>query len=413
MKVVSRCCLALLALAACGGEGVALEVSPGLTGATRVELFVMDQPCDDCAQGVYAPRVALAPALFPGDVYVRTHPAPFAADVRADGRAHFELQPGTLHTVSLIAAVGYANDTVVGVQRIAQTFDTQDEPVRLQTTLEAPVATTLAETPEREGLRVQVSRGADGSGCLALDRWASEGASVVEEGTRVFSVPAEDRSCGVRPDGCEVVTSTQCVASDGERCLVGTQISCADANGVVTTQPCDATTASPEVCVPQRLCAGAGCTGSNDPACVITQLGISPSITCRLPTRINGGAVEVCDSRGSVAPFGVMLNPPCDASFREIDNGALQPEALFIEGEGSRVALDETGCSPVFAATPGNFRGGSFRPAVLATQHPAGRAALIPIRFSLGMPAGNQCVPGLLISCTVEAGDPSLSRCQP
>jgi hypothetical protein len=180
--------LAIVA-AACGGDGVHVEIRIGETpGVTRVDLWLTDkspctagaQPCDQIV--LPAELTGNARVVVEGELYVVDDPTPFRSDVGDDGSAWFYLQPDR-GKVRLAVAVGRGEGgEPLGTVILLQPLDTDAGRQHVRADLRA-VTTEI------------------GSGQVAAAVWPSRDdapyhcVAVAVDDREVAIVPASDPDC--------------------------------------------------------------------------------------------------------------------------------------------------------------------------------------------------------------------------
>ena len=307
----------ILAFAACNG-GVVIEVRTSATApADTVELFFVEDPVPEpgLVEAIQPPAVG---APITGAVYRRDQPARFIADVGADGRAVFQIEPGDVSgRVPRMIAVGTTGGEPTSAAFVTTPIEatgTRQYYVDLEA---ADGALELSPSDASASPHVKVWPAAtSGSACLAY-----ENGSLVN-----FIVPADDADCDSVLDGSEpamcVYIAGQTDAGTATPPEVATCIGAVDdlpgtcALGLPNRcDPLDSSATSPachggELCVPSGFCsANNRCIGLTTPGdlgkCLAAgvlgapqSLSVIPGITCTVPVRRNSNdpaaPLEVC-----------------------------------------------------------------------------------------------------------------------
>lgn len=340
----------IVLLAACGADGVSIEVHRGSTQAERVELYLVEDHCVTDGERCIQLKTPSARSRLDGDVFARENATTFAAPVGGDGVAYFTIQPGTSDVVPRAIAVGFSGDTIVGAVLMPDTFYATDTQRRI-VTLDAVVENVVSGQPASDGLRAETWYQPEGGGsCLAFEK--TKGGEVHRE----FIVPASDPDCDdfVAPLECDALwPSFSMIGTDA-----GAQFTCvADVsagNGMKACQlgnsgctdgieRADCTPTKPandphRYCVPSTVCADAplGCNGGAQ-SCAFTKLrrpdgGTLLGMTrvhCTVPvTPFNAASNAVCSNVATVlqAPFLPPATPACTGvSFAPVTDAGFGP----------------------------------------------------------------------------------------
>ncbi len=329
-------CVVSVVLAACSGDGVSIEVHADLTGAKRVELYVVDGLCTtDAAQLTPCPQLKTpsASGYLDGEVYTREDGHVFAAPVESDGIAYFTIRSnGDKTRVPLAIAVGFdGDDRRVGAVLLPFEVYTTDY-MRVRVTLETVIEDQVTGRAQTDGLRAETwYEDSTGIGCLALES-THDGRT-----DRKFIVPADDLDCDgwVGPDECDSIwphhgpddddvaltftcVDEESVSNGSKRCLLG-DAPCIDGEGAPECTP--VRTNGNEWCVPSALCDPI-CKGSSNPQCLygalkrptLPPLAHPAYVHCSVPIEMEGESYAVCRGGVSVDIVAPWVTPMAPAT---------------------------------------------------------------------------------------------------
>lgn len=326
LVLMQRGLVVMCLVAACGGQGVDLEVTSEVA-IDRVELFVANDHCykedgslcDGVAWQTLQPRP-------PGDVYVMKGDENLVATTTFDGaRAVMHLEAtAEFREPKYLAIVGFAGETAVSYALMvspripANTAETWR--IELKSAGPATDAFTIPPAPGERYERVHAWKrerveNADAlSRCLALQFW--------NETTRLweglFIVPDSDPDCDGRLVECDPLHAnfnvgggpTTCVTPVTDQlsapCVIGAA-QCED--GVSAAAKCFSSTTNLQ-CVPQQLCHD--CAG--DPglvACATLELKGDPDVS-RVECTFNGNDAGTTCGQGAQGSYTQITLPvPC------------------------------------------------------------------------------------------------------
>src|ERR1043165_2329734 len=315
---------AIAFVAACGGQGVDIEVLPDTKQFDAVELWVSygvcktpdGNPCD----GIGWPNAQLRPS---GDVYtVGEYPSAddpsghvidekaFRIDSRyiVDGVGHMHLDtvPGS-ETPYVIAVVGFQGTKAVGAKILSPIEIPTDDQVHWRVDLhDVGDVTADTSTDPGDGLKYNAlvwardSAPTDYAGCLAYQKWTGT------EWETLYFVPKNDPDCDGQPPDCipywymAPVGSARCVDYSQNLagvCMVGTQTCMTETD----LESCKLQSA-PSVCVGSAVCAA--CKDADDlGSCILSQI---PSNATLSDTPV---PMSACAMIGFDAPCSNSSNP--------------------------------------------------------------------------------------------------------
>ncbi|MFN0247339.1 MAG: hypothetical protein ACKV2T_10665 [Kofleriaceae bacterium] len=340
----------VIAVGACDGDGVSLEVDRGETAATRVELYVVDGLCTTDAGGEQpCPQLKTPAAMtyLDGEVYTRKDARAFAADVESDGIAYFTIRSnGDKTRVPLAAAVGFDDDGALVAAALLEFEVYTTDYMRVQLVLEPIVEDRVTGRPSSDGLRVETwyddPTVPDRIGCLAFERTKDATTD------RKFIVPADDLDCdGWLPDQgeCDAIwphhglddqappgqpftcAAQEAAAADLTQCLLGDSL-CIDGEGPVECKPVTFDNGERR-CVPSAVCDRV-CNPNNNYGCILgalrnpMQFGANhPSfVRCTIPVWQDANMLAVCS--GDVdAVLATTWNVPIATTCSELSIGAV------------------------------------------------------------------------------------------
>jgi hypothetical protein len=323
VRALSVTLVFLVAVGACDGDGISIEVIRGETTATRVELYVVDGYCTtDTAGENPCPQLKTpaAATYLDGEVYTRKDARAFAAAIESDGTAYFTIRANGDHTrIPLAVAVGFDDDGTRVAAAMLEFEVYTTEYMRVQLVLEPIVEDRVTGRPSSDGVRVETwyedPDAVDRIGCLAFERTKDATTD------RKFIVPADDLDCdGWLPEQgeCDAIwphhgpddnpmsgQPFSCVAEDStgsstKRCLLGDSL-CIDGEGPVE---CDAITLENNArwCVPSAVCDPL-CNPNNNYGCILgalkhpMQFGVNhrPAYAhCKIPVREAVDTLALC-----------------------------------------------------------------------------------------------------------------------
>lgn len=343
------CVAFVLALVACSGDGVSIEVRRGNTIAERVELYVVDGHCTtDDARTHPCPQLKTPSArgYLDGEVYTRDDARTLDATIESDGAAYFTIKANGDETrIPLAVAVGFdGDDKRVGAVLMPFEFYTTDNKRHI-VTLETIVEDKVTGTPPSDGLRAETwyQEPSLGGGCLALEH-TKDG-----ESDRKFIVPADDLDCDgwIEPQECDALWPNRgpdddtslpftCVVREssggsGNRCLLG-GAPCIDGEGPAECRPVERLSSS--WCVPSALCDPL-CGSSGNPQCLYGALKHPQApplkhptyVRCKVPVREVSAAYTVCLGNRS-ASFDVPWAIPATTSCSQLSLGRVHATDL-------------------------------------------------------------------------------------
>jgi hypothetical protein len=293
-----RAALALIALAACGGDepGMRLEILAGKTGAVSIELYLGTRPCEGC-DGKIAPKNV--GEKLAGEVWYLDGSAaagtPATAATLEDGRYVYDLRtpdPDKDARLAHVLVVGYdGQGRVVGVGTLtdAPLYHAATEWYRL--TLGPATDAPSSDEVLPEGERVYVWDRFDKTlaSCVGYETAADDGVK------RLWFVPEDDTDCDAIDLDCDLyayhavgkvdIADASCLTeaysvpnTSGKTCLLGGP-ACIDGAGRMPT--CGPVT--PSHCLPDAICANATC-AVDLPLCLRdAQVGAVPRIRCDIP----------------------------------------------------------------------------------------------------------------------------------
>jgi hypothetical protein len=293
--------LPVLAMAAaCGGDGIHIEIRPGeAADVTRVELYLTDKtecsiPNTDLrCNGLVFPANGQREVAFEGDIYQVDDPTPFRADM-VEGSAWFYLAPDS-GEVKLSVAIGFDGDRVVGTRILTQKMDTSEGLQYFRADLRA-----VGMFDQGEVSATVWPEGDVPYHCVAA----------VEGNERVAIVPAKDPDCDFvdparecRPTvhlanspPSQVLEELTCatdgvVTGLGDFCLLG-DTACNEADPmpvscVPTTMP---------ICVPDKVCKDPICARLDDECLASFADPNGTHLQCTFPMSSQAGVISSCSS---------------------------------------------------------------------------------------------------------------------
>ena len=435
----------LALLAACGGEGITVEVSVGDTGATAVSVFVAAGPCVPSSTGDQAcdeMSTRSSQAYLAGHIYTRDEGTYEAVPAR-DGRVTLEVRPrGNDRHLLLGYVVGFDTaGTVVGGAFLGTDVDVTGL-ARLQVTLDPIRLPGLSGQADGALHRAEVWRSPAGEQCLAFEAW--DGESTLRY--RNFIVPAGDLDCDAKPTGMEcdqlwpdepdgTTSMVSCITThprpDGEECVLATRACVSGAQ----PQACSAADQPPHLCYPSAVCDPVtGCLDDDAEACRAHALatsiiaGTTLGVTCTLNVQAEMGSANVlCNqllpARSQVDNLsGLQLQgTTCvdAAAIAGLTEATVGPwgdaaDVFGVSGEAAgALALDSgSACqlTVAFTGDPGPVgQNTTFLTKVpLSNQH----EVLVPVVLRKAKHTPAECTGLLNLSCAVTGPpDPSLAAC--
>lgn len=322
--------LVALVCAACGGQGVDLEVDADVA-FDRVELFVTYDVCHDseCDQGIGWPNQS---SRAPGTVYVLSDDEKLIATTKLVGSAavlHLEAAAGFEDTRAIAIAAYKGNHvvaaTVLWSPRIPL-HTAERWKVHLDTTEDATVKIDVApaeDAPDHRALAWAREPGPDVpdpsgyAGCFVYQSWNGS------EWESDYFVPETDMDCDGAPPDCtpfwnhfDPAKARCATSSDTSFCTLG-RPKCTDETPGTTCMP-----TTPITCLPQEVCALCGDDGDLA-ACLEDQIAsgnvdtdLVASAECRFAADENQGP---CDGElGNTLQYKLLTTcPDADPVLRE------------------------------------------------------------------------------------------------
>ena len=315
-------------VAACFGDrGVAVQIDIGDTGATKVELYIGKEPCNDSnVAGVDCTSIAPPDGTIAlrGDIWFRDDPLPYT--VAVNGRtATFQLRSEDAVTLPILVAVGL----VPGVQgeRAVGSATLRDVAIpvhgaRIDTATLVAASPVLPKQVDNRNLtedRVLVwTKQTPPSSCVVVEHW--QGGQV----TRDFVVPAEDPDCDDVKQECNPMawrastpagfSRPDCFASGSDSTCLLASHACVDDGG--RTGSC--APQREQVCAPEKFC---GC--DIEGPCMQSAIDslMTPRIDCFLPGHPVSLGLALCPGMNTTT---IDLAPMVQARCEQPLLGSLQ-----------------------------------------------------------------------------------------
>jgi len=320
-------------LALCAGcfsdKGLAIEVAPGDTGATSVELYIGKDKCDPNDEPT-SPKISclsIAPPdgtiALPGTIWFRDDLLPYSAELKG-GVATLHLKSDVSQSIPLMIAVGFVADPqspdgrrAVGFAELADITIPINTAKIIDVTLVAadPVMPKNRPPPGTTANRIQVwAKHNPPSSCVVVEQWQDGHAS------RDFVVPAEDPDCDDVAIECNAAafhgastggdpTKSECFGRPltADRCVIGS-FACTDDGGPKGT--CVGRTQN-ESCVPSDFCTCASITDVGCLANLIDTVQSTPRIECVVPSMANAsGGIDKCAGKDMATVTVPGFMPP-------------------------------------------------------------------------------------------------------
>ena len=317
--------VALVCVAACGGQGVDLEVDADVA-FDRVELFIAYDHCyekngNPCEQGIGWPDQIARP---PGSVFVLRDDERLISTTKiVDGAAvlHLEASAG-FEEPKAIAIAAYEGTRVVAATIVWDAripiHSAERWKVHLQTTDVASTKTNVApgaEAPNHRALAWPREVGpdlpdpSDYAGCFVFQEWTGS------EWDSKYFVPETDMDCDGAPPDCTPYWNhynpmfARCAAKQAVSsfCVLGTPTCSGETPGTMCAPN------MPMTCLPAQVCAS--CEGAPDlDGCVknLLDAGISSTLTgakCRFQVDSNTQGPCTTSMYGSTAQLDLPV--PC------------------------------------------------------------------------------------------------------
>ncbi|NVB84470.1 MAG: hypothetical protein HOV81_39210 [Kofleriaceae bacterium] len=421
-----------LACAACGGQGVDLEIDAEVT-FDRVELFVTYDVCRDdngaaCDQGIGWPNQTSRP---PGTIYVLRDDEKLISSTKIDGGSavlHLEAASGFEDTKAIAVAAYQGNKvvaaTVLWSPRIPL-HSAERWKVHLDTTEDASVKLheDPGDKPHHRALAwpreasPDVPDPSDYASCFVYQEWNGS------EWDSKYFVPESDMDCDGSPPDCTPFwnhfdpEAARCVTKTPVAgfCALGTPACAGETPGTTCTPT------TPGTCMPQEVCAQCG-DATDLAACIRDQVTNATSLDALLTRAECTFRFETNVPGPCMTPFGnqasFVLAVPCTSNPNPVLRDPAMPfsggSAMVMTPDGSTYAVSAEGDNTACAFTVEWKAGGAPLVSHFVLAFSLGtRTVLVPL--TLGPAAMGGCDPNATspddCRITGPGGQDSLFQC--